>query len=141
MQKIATVSERTASLHGHVPGNLLHPPLVRVNGNAGDVGPGLLANEMATLVGSNGHVCGIDISEDMLTMSRKRCADQSWTEFKKADATNLPFPDQTFDAAVSTQVYEYAADIPHALAELYRVTRHGGRVVILDSDYRSLIIH
>jgi ubiquinone/menaquinone biosynthesis C-methylase UbiE len=104
-------------------------------------GPGLLANEIAALVGRNGRVCGIDTSEDMLTMSRKRCADQSWTEFKKADATNLPFPDQSFDAAVSTQVYEYVADIPHALAELYRVTRPGGRVVILDSDYGSLVIH
>jgi hypothetical protein len=30
---------RAASLHGHVPGNLLHPPLVRVNGNAGDLHP------------------------------------------------------------------------------------------------------
>jgi arsenite methyltransferase len=104
-------------------------------------GPGLLANEMAALVGRNGRVCGIDISEDMLRMSRKRCTDQPWTEFKKADATNLPFPDHSFDAAVSTQVYEYVADISHALAELYRVTRPGGRVVVLDSDYGSLIIH
>jgi arsenite methyltransferase len=69
-------------------------------------GPGLLANEMAALVGRNGRVCGIDISEDMLRMSRKRCTDQPWTEFKKADATNLPFPDHSFDAAVSTQVYD-----------------------------------
>ena len=56
-------------------------------------GPGLLAYEMAASVGPNGRVCGIDISEDMLTMSRKRCADQPWTEFQRADATNLPYPD------------------------------------------------
>ena len=43
--------------------------------------------------------------------------------------------------AVSTQVYEYVADIPAALAELYRVTRPGGRVVVLDTDYGSLVIH
>jgi arsenite methyltransferase len=79
-------------------------------------GPGLLANEMARLVGHNGRVCGIDISEDMLTISKKRCAHQSWTEFQRADATTLPYPDHSFDAAVSTQVYEYVVDIPRALA-------------------------
>jgi ubiquinone/menaquinone biosynthesis C-methylase UbiE len=86
-------------------------------------------------------VCGIDISEDMLTLSRKRCADQPWTEFRRADATNLPYPDASFDAAVSTQVYEYVVDIPVALAELYRVARPGGRVVVIDTDYGSLVIH
>jgi arsenite methyltransferase len=104
-------------------------------------GPGLLANDMAASVGHNGRVCGIDISDDMLTMSRKRCAHQTWTEFRKADATKLPYPDDSFDAAVSTQVYEYVANIPAALAELYRVMRPGGRVVVLDTDYGSLVIH
>jgi len=46
---------------------------------------------MAASVGRDGRVCGIDISEDMLAMSRKRCADQPWTEFQRADATNLSF--------------------------------------------------
>ena len=104
-------------------------------------GPGLLAYDMAASVSRNGRVCGIDISEDMLTMSRKRCADQPWTEFQRADATNLPYPDDSFDAAVSTQVYEYAVDIPGALAELYRVARPGGRAVVMDNDYGSLVIH
>jgi ubiquinone/menaquinone biosynthesis C-methylase UbiE len=104
-------------------------------------GPGLLAYDMATSVGHYGHVCGIDISEDMLTMSRRRCADQPWTEFQRADATNLPYPDDSFDAAVSTQVYEYVVDIPVALAELYQVARPGGRVVVMDTDYGSLVIH
>jgi arsenite methyltransferase len=104
-------------------------------------GPGLLAYEMAAAVGPEGRVCGIDISAAMLAMARKRCAAQPWTEFHNTDATTLPFPDDHFDAAVSTQVYEYVADIPTALAELYRVTRPGGRVVILDTDYGSLVIH
>jgi arsenite methyltransferase len=104
-------------------------------------GPGLLAYDMAASVGRNGRVCGIDISEDMLTMSRKRCADQPWTEFQRADGTRLPYPDDSFDAAVSTQVYEYVVDIPGALAELYRVARPGGRAVVMDNDYGSLVIH
>ena len=104
-------------------------------------GPGLLAYDMAASVGRNGCVCGIDISEDMLTMSRKRCANQPHTGFQKADATNLPYPNDSFDAAASTQVYEYVRDIPVALAELYRVARPGGRAVVLDTDYGSLVIH
>jgi arsenite methyltransferase len=105
------------------------------------VGPGLLAYDMAASVGPEGQVCGIDISEDMLAMARKRCADQPWTEYQQADATDLPYQDESFDAAVSTQVYEYVADIPAALAELYRVTRPGSRVVVLDTDYSSLVIY
>jgi arsenite methyltransferase len=104
-------------------------------------GPGLLANDMASFVGRDGRVCGIDSSEAMLAMSRTRCADKPWTEFQKADATKLPFPDNTFDAAVSTQVYEYVPDIPAALTELYRVMRPGGRILIMDTDYGSLVIH
>ena len=104
-------------------------------------GPGLLAYDMAASVGRDGRVCGIDISEDMLTMSRKRSADQPWTEYRRADATNLPYPDASFDAAVSTQVYEYVSDLPRGFAELYRVVRSGGRVVVMDTDYGSLVIH
>jgi SAM-dependent methyltransferase len=104
-------------------------------------GPGLLAQEMAAAVGPEGRVCGIDTSEPMLEMSRKRCAPQPWTEFRQADATRLPYPDGSFDAAVSTQVYEYVPDIPAALAELHRVLRPGGRAVIVDTDYGSLVIH
>jgi arsenite methyltransferase len=104
-------------------------------------GPGLLAYDMAASVGNGGRVCGIDVSEDMLTMSRRRCADQPWTEFRKADATALPYPDNAFDAAVSIQVYEYVADIPAALAELHRVLRPGGRVLIMDTDFGSLVLH
>ena len=104
-------------------------------------GPGLLAHEMAANVGPEGRVRGIDTSEDMLAMSRKRCAEQPQAAFESADATGLPYPDESFDAAVSTQVYEYVPDIPAALAELYRVLRPGGRAVIVDTDYDSLVMY
>jgi len=104
-------------------------------------GPGLLAYDMAGAVGPEGRVRGIDISEAMLAMSRKRCVGQPWVDFQVSDATKLPYSDGSFDAAVSTQVYEYVADIPAALAELHRVLCAGGRAVILDTDYGSLVIH
>ncbi len=104
-------------------------------------GPGLLAAEIAAAVGPDGRVAGIDTSDAMLAMAQSRCAEQSWAAFENADAAKLPYADATFDAAVSTQVYEYVPDISGAFAELYRVVRPGGRAIILDSDFGSLVWH
>jgi ubiquinone/menaquinone biosynthesis C-methylase UbiE len=104
-------------------------------------GPGLLAHEMATTVGPAGRVCGIDLSADMVAMSMRRCADQEWTEFEEADAAALPYPDDTFDAAASTQVYEYVEDVLSVLVELRRVLRPGGRALIIDTDFDSLVLN
>ena len=103
------------------------------------VGPGLLSFEMAQTVGKDGHAAGIDQSEAMLEMSRARCDALDWTDFRRADATELPFEDSSFDAVVSTQVYEYVADMATALAEAYRVLRPGGRILILDTDWDSVV--
>jgi ubiquinone/menaquinone biosynthesis C-methylase UbiE len=88
-------------------------------------GPGLLAYDMASTVGPEGRVCGFDFSEPMLAISRKRCAQQDWVEFDLEDVGKLPYADHSFDAAVSTQVYEYVHDIGGALTELFRVLRPG----------------
>lgn len=103
------------------------------------VGPGLLACDMAATVGSEGAVAGIDASEAMIEMSQRRCADQPWTDFRVADATKLPFGDASFDALVSTQVYEYVPDMAAALAEAFRVLRPGGRILILDTDWDTAV--
>jgi SAM-dependent methyltransferase len=49
--------------------------------------------------------------------------------------------ESTFDAAVATQVYEFVEELSTALAELHRVLRAGGRVLILDTDWDSVIWH
>jgi arsenite methyltransferase len=87
------------------------------------VGPGLLAAEMAAEVGPGGRVCGIDVSEPMLALARARvlAPASAPVELRHADATRLPYPAASFDAAVSTQVLEYVRDVPGALAEIHRV--------------------
>jgi arsenite methyltransferase len=105
-------------------------------------GPGLLVAEMAEVVGQAGRVTGLEISDSMLALGRRRCTDPSIRErvdFVKADAVALPFPNDMFDVAVSTQVYEYVADLKVALAELHRVLRPGGRALIIDTDWDSLV--
>ena len=104
-------------------------------------GPGLLAYDIAAAIGPNGRLSGIDASGAMVAMAAKRCAGQSWVEFRTGDAAKLPYPDHCFDAAVSPQVYEYVPDVPAALRELNRVLRPGGRTVIMDTDYGSLVIN
>jgi SAM-dependent methyltransferase len=76
----------------------------------------------------------------MLELARRRCARLgSRVTIGEADATRLPFDDAVFDAGVSTQVYEYVPDVGSALAELYRVLKPGGRVVIVDTDWDSVV--
>lgn len=53
-----------------------------------------------------------------------------WTA---ADALNLPFPDATFEAAVSGFLMRNVTDLPRALAEQWRVLKPGGRIVVLDT--------
>lgn len=105
------------------------------------VGPGLLALELARAVGPAGEVVGIDVSPDMLAMARARLEGLAQARCLEGDAVALDFPDGAFDGAVSTQVHEYVADMPRALAALHRVLRPGGRALILDTDWRSLVWH
>lgn len=104
-------------------------------------GPGFLVASLADAVGPGGTVDGLDQSEPMNTVARRVIGDRPWASIGEGDALALPYPDGAFDAAVSTQVYEYVADVPAALAELRRVVRDGGRVVVLDTDWDSLVWH
>jgi SAM-dependent methyltransferase len=105
------------------------------------VGPGLLALDLARLVGASGCMVGLDLAPAMIEAATARLAGLPQVEVRVGDATALDLPDAAFDAAVSTQVYEYVADMPRALSELHRVLRPGGRAVILDTDWRSIVWH
>jgi arsenite methyltransferase len=104
-------------------------------------GPGFLACELAETAGPAGSVAGLDASEAMLALARARPrpAGSAPVEFGAGLATALPYPDDSFSAVVSTQVYEYVADMPTALAEAHRVLRPGGRLLVLDTDWDSIV--
>ena len=104
-------------------------------------GPGYLLSEMGAAVGENGAVHGVDASSAMNAIASRRTADQPWVHIDEGDVLELPYADGTFDAAVSVQVYEYVADMPRALSELRRVLRPGGRALIVDTDWDSLVWH
>lgn len=104
-------------------------------------GPGFLVASLADAVGAGGAVHGVDKSAPMNAAAREVIATRPWARIDDGDASELPYPDGSFDVAVSTQVYEYVADIPRALAELRRVLRPGGRALVLDTDWDSVVWH
>ena len=120
---------------------VLHSMSLRAGEVVLDVGPGpgFLATNMAAIVGPSGVVSGIDQSEPMVAMARARCSEQDWVDIQVGQATDLPYQDGVFDAAVATQVYEYVKDIDQALSELCRVLRPGGRAFIVDTDWSSVV--
>lgn len=98
-------------------------------------GPGLLVRDIAASVGPSGAVHGIDLADNMLASASTLCADLSNVSFEKCDAMALSCQDNSFDAVVSTQVYEYVPDLNAALVEFARVLKPGGRGVIVDTDW------
>lgn len=99
-------------------------------------GNGILVRELIEAVGPGGRVVGLDASEAILDMARHLCPDG---EFLLGDALNLPFEDKAFDAAVTAQVLCFLDDVDRAIAEAYRVLKPGGRLVVLDTDWDTLV--
>ena len=105
-------------------------------------GPGFLACDLAQEVGATGRIVGVDISSDMNSIASTRVAAAGLSDrvdILEGDATALAFADATFHAAVSMQVIEYLAEPDIALQQLARVLRPGGRLVIIDTDWDSLV--
>jgi arsenite methyltransferase len=104
-------------------------------------GPGFLASEMSAEVGPGGSVTGVDPSPSMLALARGRpqAANSALVKFCAGEATALPCAGNSFDAVTSTQVYEYVENVPAALAEAWRVLRPGGRLLVLDTDWDSIV--
>lgn len=104
-------------------------------------GPGLLLRDLALSVGTGGKAVGLDMSAPMIAIASRRCEGLPQVALRQGGANAFPFADATFDVAVSTQVYEYVPDMAGALAELFRVMKPGGRILILDTDWDSLVLH
>jgi arsenite methyltransferase len=104
-------------------------------------GPGFYVKELLDQVGVDGSVTGVDVSRAMLAVAAKRVDGHDNVAFYEAEATKLPVPDGAFDAAVSVQVLEYVPDVAAALAEIHRVLRPGGRIVIWDVDWATVSWH
>ncbi len=98
-------------------------------------GTGTLAIEVQRRVSKSGHVRGIDPSTQQIARARSKASRRHMPiEFQIGVIERLPFPDQTFDVVLSTLMMHHVPDSlkRQGLAEVARVLKPGGRLVIAD---------
>ncbi len=90
-----------------------------------------LMAEMAT----DGHVVGIDISDEMVDLARTSSESFANVDYKVASAESLPFRDNEFTHAFSMESLYYYSNMLAALREIHRVIEDGGRFVTVIDLY------
>jgi demethylmenaquinone methyltransferase/2-methoxy-6-polyprenyl-1,4-benzoquinol methylase len=146
--RIAGVYDRmnavmTAGLHHQWRRRAADLAALRPGARALDVatGTGDLALELARRVAPGGTVVGADFSERMLELAREKSDRERLTgtmpggvelRFEPANALALPYGDDEFDAATVGFGARNFSDLDRGLAEMTRVVRPGGRVVVLE---------
>src|SRR4029453_15209086 len=110
--------------------------LLDVGWGTGDDG-----RDLVPPVGPRGRIVGIDISGAMITEAKKRHATSELpVEFVEGDAQYLTFPDASFDRCRTERMLMHLNDPEKALAEMVRVTRPGGKVVVFDFDWDAVFV-
>ena len=88
----------------------------------------------AQRVGPTGRAYGLDMTDEMLDLSRANAEQAGATnvEFLKGNIETIPLADETVDVVISNCVINLSADKPQVLREAGRVLRHGGRLAFTD---------
>lgn len=98
-------------------------------------GTGMLALEMARVMGGRGEVTGLDFCQNMLARAEENIAKSPYKgiiRLVQGNAVDLPFPDGSFDCATIGFALRNVPDIGKTIREMARVVRPGGRVVSLE---------
>ncbi|MFI5998429.1 methyltransferase domain-containing protein [Streptomyces sp. NPDC051362] len=99
-------------------------------------GAGEVAQQLGARVGNEGHVSAIDRSERAVSVARAR-GENSRVVYEVGDVGALNFPDSHFDGVRCERVLQHVSDPDAVITELIRVTRPGGRVCLIDTDWTS----
>jgi demethylmenaquinone methyltransferase/2-methoxy-6-polyprenyl-1,4-benzoquinol methylase len=94
-------------------------------------GTGDLALELAARVSPGGEVVGCDFAEEMLARAQAKAAGAP-VRVEWANALSLPYDSGAFDAATVAFGARNFSDLPRGIAEMARVVRPGGKVVVLE---------
>ena len=75
---------------------------------------------------------GVDLSATMIERARRRLGDRPGLRVERADAHDLPFDDASFDTVLCANTFHYFSAPAQVLAEVERVLRADGRLILLD---------
>ncbi|BAB05368.1 demethylmenaquinone methyltransferase [Halalkalibacterium halodurans] len=91
-------------------------------------------------VGPTGHVEGLDFSENMLSIGKKKIADERLDHvfLRHGNAMELPYADDTFDFVTIGFGLRNVPDYMQVLREMARVTKPGGKVVCLETSQPTI---
>jgi ubiquinone/menaquinone biosynthesis C-methylase UbiE len=108
-------------------------------------GPGTATLGLASLVGMFGAVIGVDTDLEMVKSAdaaARAAGIAGWARHQQGDATALPFPSGAFDACYCERVLQHLdpEQAVAAVAEAARVTRSGGAICFVDSDWASFSV-
>jgi ubiquinone/menaquinone biosynthesis C-methylase UbiE len=106
-------------------------------------GPGTDTIPLAQVVGPSGQVVGVDHDATMIAEADKRAAQvgcSAWCHHHQADAAALPLETGTFDTSRSERLFQHVQNPTVVLAEMVRVTKPGGWIVVFDADWSTLSI-
>jgi SAM-dependent methyltransferase len=128
LPEVAAAKRRSYELLGARPGAVL---LDAGCGGGEDVAA------LARLVAPDGRVVGVDVSEAALERAGAATAGLAGVELRRADVAALPFPDATFDGVRVDRTLHHVERPEAAVAELVRVTRPGGAIVVSEAPLRG----
>ncbi|MFY0569811.1 methyltransferase domain-containing protein [Archangium lansingense] len=104
-------------------------------------GVGEVTRELGALVGRTGRVMGIDLSANMVAEARLRTEGTGLpVEYRQGDIHRLDLPSGSFDGCRASRVFIYLDEPREALAELLRLTRPGGAVVLFEPELDSWVL-
>jgi demethylmenaquinone methyltransferase/2-methoxy-6-polyprenyl-1,4-benzoquinol methylase len=143
--KVASRYDRANSVLSVGIHHLWRKKLVSLSGaKAGDkvldcaTGTGDLAIEFKSVVGTNGSVTGTDFCVDMMETAPAKAAKKNLEiKFEQADVTQLQYTENSFDIVSISFGIRNVSDPVKALKEMARVTRPGGRVMVLEFGQMS----
>ena len=104
-------------------------------------GPGTDTIPLGRLVGSDGRVVGIDYDADMVATANQRAAHAGIGDFVKhyqGSASALDQETNTFDSCRAERVFLHLQQPERVLAEMFRVTKPGGAIVVAETDFGTL---
>jgi len=101
-------------------------------------GTGVFIPFLLSKLGRNGHIVALDIAEKMLEKAKAKGFNGN-INFLCADVTNIPLDDEIFDFIVCYSTFPHFQDKPRALAEMKRVIKSSGKLLICHTSSRTTI--